>query len=235
MLFRSCPPNLLRFVGSIADYMYSVSGNTIYAHCYMDAEGEIETSAGKMKLKQETGYPYDGKIRILTETEATCEIALHLPSWSEQWKLTINGKEAEAVLRKGYLYVQREWKCGDCLELELDMGIRFWESNPRVIDTSGRIAVTRGPLVFCAEGIDNEDLLLRDVRIKPMQEGKICFRQMEGMTLPVLELDAEAREEEADLYVKPGKSLRNVKLHLIPYFAWANRQVTSMNTWFLED
>src|SRR5699024_3399502 len=69
---------------------------TIYAHCYMDAEGEIEMSAGKMKLKQETGYPYDGKIRILTETEATCEIALHLPSWSEQWKLTINGKEAEA-------------------------------------------------------------------------------------------------------------------------------------------
>ncbi len=93
-------------------------------------------------------------------------------------------KEAEAVLRKGYLYVQREWKCGDCLELELDMGIRFWESNPRVIDTSGRIAVTRGPLVFCAEGIDNEDLLLRDVRIKPMQEGEICFRQMEGTTLP---------------------------------------------------
>ena len=131
--------------------------------------------------------------------------------------------------------MQREWKCGDCLELELDMGIRFWESNPRVIDTSGRIAVTRGPLVFCAEGIDNEDLLLRDVRIKPMQEGKICFRQMEGTTLPVLELDAEAREEEADLYVKPGKSLRNVKLHLIPYFAWANRQVTSMNTWFLEE
>lgn len=230
-----CPPNLLRFVGSIADYMYSVSGNTIYAHCYMDAQGEMETSGGRMKLKQETGYPYDGKIRILTETEATCEIALHLPSWAEQWKLTINGKEAEAVLRKGYLYVQREWKCGDCLELELDMGIRFWESNPRVIDTSGRIAVTRGPLVFCAEGIDNEDLLLRDVRVKPMQEGKICFRQMEGTTLPVLELDAEAREEEADLYVKPGKSLRNVKLHLIPYFAWANRQVTSMNTWFLEE
>ena len=174
-------------------------------------------------------------MRILTETEGDCESSLHLTSWSGQWKLTINRKEAEAAIRKGYLYVQREWKCGDCLELELDMGIRFWESNPRVIDTSGRIAVTRGPLVFCAEGIDNEDLLLRDVRIKPMQEGKICFRQMEGTTLPVLELDAEAREEEADLYVKPGKSLRNVKLHLIPYFAWANRQVTSMNTWFLEE
>ena len=230
-----CPPNLLRFVGSIADYMYSVSGNTIYAHCYMDAEGEIEVPGGRMKLKQETGYPYDGKIRILTETEGACEIALHLPSWSEQWKLTVNGKEAEAVLRKGYLYVQREWKCGDCLELELDMSLRFWESNPRVIDTCGRIAVTRGPLVFCAEGIDNDDLLLRDVRIKPEQKGKIGSRQMEGTTLPVLELDAGVREQEEELYIRPGKPLRQVKLHMIPYFAWANRQVTSMNTWFLEE
>ena len=230
-----CPPNLLRFVGSIADYMYSVSGNTIYAHCYMDAEGEMETSAGRMKLKQETGYPYDGNVRIITETEGTCAIALRIPAWSERWKVSVNGERVEAQPRKGYVFIEREWKCGDCLELELDMGIRFWESNPRVIDTCGRVAVTRGPLVFCAEGIDNEEIPLRDVRIDPKQEGVVREKRLEGTVLPELELDAAVREETDELYLTPKKKRKTVKLHLIPYFAWANRSVTPMTVWLLEE
>ena len=229
-----CPPNLLRFVGSIADYMYSVSGNTIYAHCYMDAEGELETDAGKVRLKQETAYPFDGRIRITTETDCACTIAVRIPAWSEGWKLTVNGEKVETVPQKGYLPVHREWKSGDYLELELDMKIRFWESNPRVTDTCGRIAVTRGPLVFCAEGIDNEDLLLRDVRLDPEQSGTIRMKPFEGTVLPVLELAGTVRKQEDDLYVKPGAGRKSVSLKLIPYFAWANRSVTQMNTWFLE-
>ena len=140
----------------------------------------------------------------------------------------------ETVPQKGYLPVHREWKSGDYLELELDMKIRFWESNPRVTDTCGRIAVTRGPLVFCAEGIDNEDLLLRDVRLDPEQEGTIRMKPFEGTVLPVLELAGTVRKQLDDLYVKPGAGRKSVSLKLIPYFAWANRSVTQMNTWFLE-
>ena len=141
----------------------------------------------------------------------------------------------EAQPRKGYVFIEREWKQGDCILLELDMGIRFWESNPRVIDTCGRVAVTRGPLVFCAEGIDNEEIPLRDVRIDPKQEGVVREKRLEGTVLPELELDAAVREETDELYLTPKKKRKTVKLHLIPYFAWANRSVTPMTVWLLEE
>lgn len=139
-------------VGSIADYMYSVSGNIIYAHCYMEAETELMLSDGPVRLKQMTAYPYEGDVTIITETEGRYTIAARIPGWCRKYDILVNGCKAEFRLEKGYACVERDWKAGDSLQLKYSMETRLAEANPKVIDACGRAAVMYGPCVLCAEG-----------------------------------------------------------------------------------
>lgn len=232
-----CPPNLVRTMGSIGDYMYSTSENTIFAHCYMPADAEIELGDQKIVLHQKTAYPYEGAIAIETETAGTYTIAVRIPGWCEKWSLSVNGAAEEAVVpEKGYVYVTRTWKAGDALSLTLDLQTQLVEANPQVSNLCGRVAVVRGPIVYCAEGIDNQDVSLKDIRICADQAFTCTMEEICGRRLLVLRGEAKIRKEQSKLYrtyhaaIKEQKSMT---LTLIPYMAWANRGVTEMNTWFL--
>lgn len=228
-----CPPNLLRIVGSIADYMYSTSGNTIYAHCYMNAEGTVELNGKEIMLKQETNYPYEGIVSIENKTEGNHTIALRIPGWAGQAVITVNGEKAAYEVVKGYAYLTRDWKAGDQVVLELPMQVKVVEANPQVRDVSGRGAVTRGPLVYCAEGLDNGDRPLRDIRISRTNRFTVNTELIAGTAMPVIRTEGYVRKEIEELYQDTAIEEERIELKLIPYFAWTNRGITEMTTWFL--
>ncbi|MDL2301913.1 glycoside hydrolase family 127 protein [Lachnospiraceae bacterium OttesenSCG-928-D06] len=228
-----CPPNMIRTIGAIGDYMYSVSENTIYAQCYMDGDAKILLGNREISLSQRTEYPFDGKIVISLHTPGQYEMALRIPAWCDAFKISINKNGVNAQTKKGFIYLDGEWKEGDTIELDLEMKVKLYEANPQVIDYCGRVSVTRGPLVYCAEGIDNDNRPLRDIRIQDVTSFQVEKKEIDGMMMPVLHGKAFARKKTEELYREYKKEEEEISLHLIPYFAWTNRELTEMTTWFL--
>lgn len=230
-----CPPNLLRFVGSIADFMYATSGSTVFTHCYMNGTGTVSIGGREILLEQKTEYPYEGDVQILVKTAGAFTIALRIPGWAsaEKAELTVNGEKIVCAPVKGYVYVDRSFAQGDCIHVKLPLETRIVEANPRVSDLCGRAAVVRGPIVFCAEGIDNA-YLLRDVRIQRESAVNLERETIGGLEIPVLTMKAWKRKESAVLYSDKPYGEEETQLKLIPYFAWANRGVSEMTTWFLQ-
>lgn len=227
-----CPPNLLRVVGSVADYMYSTAGNVIYAHCYMEADGTVLLKDKEIRLIQKTKYPYEGRVEITVKTEGDYTIALRIPEWTKQEEITINGGIVSVTAAGGYAYCKRSWRKGDTILLSLPMEVRVMEANPRAVDLCGRGAVTRGPLVYCAESTDN-NCELRDVRISrtagyTAEQEKLCNTE-----ISVIYTEASVRETGDQLYMDKIAARKEIPLKLIPYFARANRGITEMTTWFL--
>ncbi len=229
-----CPPNLVRITGAIGNYMYSVSENTIYAHCYMSGKACIQLEEQEVILEQRTDYPYDGSVNIETETDGDYTLALRIPGWCSAYHLTVNGEKAEYSANKGYAYLRRTWSKGDQVSLELEMAIHRIEANPRVTNLCGRVAVMRGPIVFCGEEVDNQGLALRDVRVGAGDSFRVARETLCGRSLPVLYGQAESRKDFGELYRFSEGDMETVTLKLIPYFAWANRGVMEMNVWFLK-
>ncbi len=227
-----CPPNLLRVVGSIADYMYSTANDVIYAHCYMDASAAVLVHNKEIGLVQKTKYPYEGRIEITTQTEGNYTIALRIPAWAKKGEIIINGEEVSAPVISGYAYCKRFWKDGDTIILNLPMEVKIMEANPKAADLCGRAAITRGPLVYCAESVDN-NLELRDVRISrtadyTVKQDKVCNTEVS-----VIHTKALIREIPDQLYMDETVRRKEIPFKLIPYFTRANRGITEMSTWFL--
>lgn len=229
-----CPPNLIRAIGAIGDYMYSFSGDTVYAQCYMNADAEITLGARRVVLRQRTEYPYDGNVRIRTETDGDYTVALRIPSWCDAYTVHINGEEIPAEAEDGYVLLARTWSAGDEIVLDMVMEVKLIEGNPQVPDLCGRAAFTRGPLTFCAEGVDMPGVQLRDIRVGNAGEYAVLEETVAGERMPVLEGKAYVRPEFTELYRPCRESYREITLRLIPYHAWANRGECEMTVWFLK-
>lgn len=228
-----CPPNLVRAVGSIGDYMYSTSGNTIYAQCYMGGDADISLGEKTVTLKQKTQYPYEGQVEIETATAGTYTLALRIPEWCMSWTITVNGEAVTAAPEKGFVKLDREWKETDVVVLDMAMDVLIMEGNPKIPDLCGRVAFTRGPLVYCAEGMDNNDVSLRDIRIEKKEGFSVEEGEVDGCKMPVITGKASIRKDFEALY-RPWKDEKEeIDLKLIPYYAWANRKVTEMTVWLL--
>lgn len=229
-----CPPNVMRFIASVADFMYSVSAKTVYAHCYMDGEATLRVGEETITIVQQTQYPYAGAIR-LTIAGGTCgDLAVRIPAWSKRASISVDGTAVDGIPRSGYLHLG-EIAAGSVVRIELDDSIRLVRANPRVRDACGRVAVMRGPLVYCAEGHDNP-YPLRDVRVP----GSVVFERarmvVDGVTVDALYGAAKKSvdPDDAFLYMDGLPALTDIPLTLIPYCAWANRGPSEMNIWFLQ-
>ncbi len=227
-----CPPNLLRVVGSIADYMYSTAEEVIYAHCYMDAAGTVLLKGKEIRLVQKTNYPYEGQIAITTETEGDYTLALRIPAWAKKGDFTVNGEAVSLTVINGYAYCKRSWKAGDTIVLNLPMEVKVMEAHPKAVDLCGRAAITRGPFVYCAESIDN-NWELRDVRILRNSGYKVKQETLCNTEVPVIHTKALVREIPEQLYLEEAVAKKEIPFKLIPYYTRANRGITEMSTWFL--
>lgn len=228
-----CPPNLLRIIGSITNFIYSVSSTTLYFQNYMDCEATVKVKDKDIKVIQKTDYPYDGKIEISIEKDVELELAFRIPSWCKKFSLFINNEQIQIIERNGYAIVKKKWIKSDKIVFNMEMEVVFIEANSNVVDCAGRVAIMRGPLVYCAEGIDNNSVQLSDVKIN--RNGKIIVKKViiDKNIIPIIEVEAFKKNDIPTLYREYIDKTNLITLVLIPYFAWANRSVSEMVTWFL--
>ncbi len=218
-----CPPNIVRFIPSIANLLYTTDDNTVYVHQFMESESEFEVAGQKIKIKQKTNYPEDGKIKI-TVDGADIRLAVRIPWWAIA--------EYPGETKKGYAYF--DVKSGETKEFNFRMEAKLIEARPELVFDCGRYAVMRGPVVYCMEGVDNIENL-RDVRLAADKKGKVKFKEERNKELSVPTLTAKAFrrriEDDRPLYSEAHDSLMPIKATFIPYYAIANRGVTSMQIW----
>lgn len=152
-----CPTNMVRLLGSLGGYVYGQSDEALYVHLYTAGVLGVETPFGGVELAQETDYPWDGAVRLrVTATPATpWTLALRLPGWCRSPRLRVNGDEAVAPVQRGYARLHRTWRAGDEVSLHLPMAVERCHCRLEVAANRGRVALQRGPLVYCLEEVDN--------------------------------------------------------------------------------
>ena len=235
-----CPPNTLRTICEAQNYAYTVNDSTLWFNLYGDCE--LRTSLVKKRplvVTQHTGYPYDGKVVInLVEVPKKQKLALKLrvPSWCDNATVAVNGvKEDVKVTPDSYITLDRTWKPGDEVTFDMEMKTKLLESNPLVEETRNHTAVKRGPLVYCLEGIDIEGgNALDDILIPADAKFTTKDITIDGSRMTALETEArlvDGGDWTGKLYREVGSADKKVKVTLIPYFAWGNRDKSEMSVW----
>ncbi len=209
-----CPPNMVRFIPSVADYIYTLGENTLYVNQFMESDGEFEG----IKISQKTGYPCDGNVKIKVEN-LTKELAIRVPCWCKSFTI-----DKGYTLRNGYALIENaEGEINVCF----DMPVTFMRANRRVHDVAGRVALTRGPVVYCLEGVDNgKDL--QNVRIDRRTE--FCVSDSDFLLPSVTGFGIRDREN-GSLYFEADEEFEKIPLKFIPYYSFANRGVSEMQVW----
>ncbi|MBN9380448.1 MAG: glycoside hydrolase family 127 protein [Chitinophagaceae bacterium] len=227
-----CPTNLCRFLPSVPGYIYAQQQDRIYINLFVNGTAQLEYAGQKVQVSQETRYPWDGQVRISVDPgkEATLAMYIRVPGWAmgqpapgglyryagmgrTGFVLKVNGKPVAYTMDKGYAVINRQWKKGDFIEYKLPMDIHQVRADERVVADTGKIAIERGPIVFCFEAADNT----MGLDSLTLQEG--------------VRLSAEYH---------PGKLNGIVEIHgvsggqaftAIPYCVWDNRGMNKMKVW----
>jgi len=224
-----CPSNLSRFVPSVAGYAYAVKGEGAYVNLFLNSEVSLQTEGGELFIKQQSHYPWEGHIQLdfLNVEAVEADMHIRIPGWVlnapvpsdlfrfadkqlSQPNLKVNGESVEIEMEKGYAVLKGEWKHGDQITLDLPMEDRRILAHEDVNAKKGLLAVQYGPLIYCAEEIDNDaDVLEAGIRIDSRFESQFKPGLLGGVNM-----------------------LKGEEITLIPYYAWANREVGKMNVWF---
>ena len=230
-----CPPNIARLLSSLGQYIYSYGENTVYVHLYIGSEVEIKAENGKYRLCQSSQYPWKGKIEIEVQEvprEKGC-IALRIPGWCRKWQLTDdNEKNIVCEYKDGYAYIKNV-KAGQSVVLDISMQAELVQANPQVRADAGRVAIQRGPLIFCLEECDNGNNLhaLRIDAKKTMELIPIpgMPEKVEGIVAAGYRMKEDGWEN--NLYRPYQLEEEVVKIRAVPYFMWGNRTAGEMLVW----
>ena len=239
-----CPSNISRFIPSLPGYVYAVKDDHVYVNLYMANRGELKVKSKKLVLEQETSYPWDGDIRIrVAQGTLPFTMNLRIPGWVRNevlpgdlyyyddkqkpgYTVTVNGEAVEGVLQKGYLQIERKWRKGDVVEIRFDMQPRVVRANEKVTADRGRVAIERGPIVYCAEWPDN-DFNVHNILLNLHPSFQVVDKPDLLYGIREITTDAQALSYDA-----AGKlAVKDVNLTLIPYYAWAHRGEGAMEVW----
>lgn len=230
-----CPPNLIRLVMSLENYLISQDKETIYIHSYIGSKIDTEVNGKKAAFNITTDYPWNGQINLELQTEGTFDLALRIPGWCKTWTVSICNKPVNPKIVNGYIHLPHDWHTGDIVELNLEMRPIVMHANPHVYRDIGLAAVTRGPFVYCLEEEDNgKNLhLIKLGKNSQFEEkwdpdllGGIISLESDGERIICDEWDNDA------LYSSIAEEKHvPVKLHWIPYYTWCNRKPGEMRVW----
>ncbi len=237
-----CPPNVARLLASLPGYVYTTSDKGLWVHLYATGTATAAlTDVGVVTLRQQTNYPWDGEITLTIDPPdvALFSLFLRVPKWAEGASVTVNDEVIGAPVRPGhYMEIRRQWAQGDVVRLTLPLAVRLLSSHPYVINNRDRVALVRGPLVYCVEaadhpGVDPWDLVLStDAAWRVAREPDLL-----GGIMVLRTEDARARVDdgwEGQLYRSfdtPSAATTRVPLTAIPYYVWANRDAGPMQVW----
>ncbi len=235
-----CPPNVVRTIAEVGNYAYGKSDGRLWVHLYGGNTLDTELVGGaRLKLSEETDYPWDGRVTITIEAAPSqaLSLMLRIPAWTKDAALSLNGRPLQTRMEPGtYAEVNRAWSAGDVLALTLPMPVRLVQAHPLVEETRNQVAVQRGPVVYCLESVD----LANGIRVSEVEIPRTMAlgpRFDAGLLggLSVLEGRAVARREadwNGELYRElPITAPDAIDLRLIPYFAWGNRGRSEMTVW----
>jgi DUF1680 family protein len=237
-LSNCCPPNIVRTIAELNNYVYSVSDSALYFNLY--GGNNLSTRLGNgqaLSLKQETNYPWDGNIKVTVGKNADEPYTLffRIPAWSESAKLRVNGKAISTPCKPGtYASINRKWQKGDVIELGLPMQAQLIESNPLVEENRNLVAVKRGPVVYCLESKDFNGKNIFNALIPSSITFKALPETIEGAEVMSLQGDALLKGHtnwNNNLYQPISQEKNIVPIKLVPYFAWGNRGHTEMSVW----
>ena len=249
-----CPSNLCRFIPSMPGYVYGVRDNNLYVNLFAANTATIQVNGKDVTLEETTNYPWDGEIsiKVLKNKAKAFNMLIRIPGWVQNevvpsdlysfsddifstYEVSVNGQRVDGELENGYLVINRNWKKGDVVSIHFDMPVRTVVANPRVADDRGRIAVERGPLVYCAEWADNEGvnplhlLLPRQPKFEVVPAYSILNTEGNNKYFDVTAINAQAQDVHID---RDGRiAVKDVSVKLIPYYAWNHRGAGKMDVW----
>ncbi len=228
-----CPPNAARLLTSIAEYAWMIEERTVYSNLFISGTLDLcDLFGGTITLQ--TGYPYENTLRYCFDADMELTLAVRTPDWSIQTELLLNGKPVEYEIRNGFAYIHTAFAKNDVLSVTLDFSVKRIYSNANVSADSGKTAIQRGPLVYCAEGADNDGSVL-DLRIR--QSGQITAQPYSPDLLhgivPLTAAGERMMNTDA-LYTYTAPEWIPCEITLIPYYAWGNRDLHQMRVWIPE-
>ena len=245
-----CPPNILRTIASLSDYVYAVQAGKLFVNLYASSVGTVPIGGDKVKIGQSTNYPWDGRIslKVFPTKPQNFAVCLRIPGWAEgkplpsdlyayenseptKWSLKVNGEILALKPQNGYVEISREWKAGDEITLDLPMPVRRVLGNPKIAATRGQVALERGPIVYALEGIDNDGSVF-DIALPETAKIEPEFRKdfLGGVTvLNISGAERVTRSGAGQLEVRPASLLA------IPYATWNNRGSSPMAVWLPKD
>ena len=236
-----CPTNIARFIASLGGYVYSSTKDALAVHLYAAGEAAIMLGDQSVRITQKTAYPWDGDIRLSLDLDEALDFTLHLriPGWCDNASIDINGEAINLsdVTVKGYANLTRRWQRSDEIRLILPMPAVRLYAHPDVSEDFGRVAIKRGPLVYCAEEADL-DFPPQRLRLPVDARFKASFEKdlLGGTT--ILTCKAQAADDTSwgdGLYSKSKVRMTETTLTAIPYHLWANRHKGGMLVWLQEE
>lgn len=241
-----CPSNIARLVASLGDYIYAKSETSIWVNLFVESQTKLSLKDGEVDIRQETSYPWDGAISLIVAPSKKMKLKVHMriPGWathspvpgdlysfysndSEKVSLTINGTPIAYTVESGYAVIDREWKKGDKVEMVLPMQVNTIKSKTDLAYNTERMAIQRGPLVYCVEGADNQGQAWNFI---VPENTSFSTVPMTILSEAVVGIQGEAVFLEV---AEDGNSVTTVRkpLTAIPYYAWCNRGSNPMQVW----
>lgn len=244
-----CPSNICRFIPSLPGYVYAVKDRNVYVNLFMGNQAELEVEGKKVLLEQATTYPWNGDVTVKVSKNTAGQFALkiRIPGWVRnqvvpsdlytfsdnvrpKYSVKVNGLEVNSELKQGYFTVNRKWKKGDKVEIHFDMDVRTVRANNKVEADRGRIAIERGPVVYCAEWPDN-DFNVLNILVNRSPEFEVVSRP--DLLCGIDQIRTQAQTLEYD--DKGRLTVKDHMLTLIPYYAWCHRGSGNMAVWLPDE
>jgi uncharacterized protein len=226
-----CPTNIVRYIPGMGERVYAHKGDAVWTVLYMGSDATVPLEGGEVRLAQKTNYPWDGDVEITVTPQKrfAFDLNLRIPGWCRAGPtLSVNGEKVSVKAEKGYVRVHRTWKAGDVVRLSLPMPVERVHADPHVKADVGRVALRRGPVVYCLEGVDNGGSV-RNLCLPKEAKLTASFEKdlLGGVVVVEGEALAVSRPKE-QLETKP------VAFRAVPYFAWDNRRPGQMIVWLAE-
>lgn len=235
-----CPPNIARLLASLPGYFYSLSNEGVWIHLYARSTACLQLNGNHVTVEQRTNYPWDGEVEVVLkpEQEARFSLYLRIPSWCARGEVQVDGEALDVSSQRGqYVEVHRSWKAGDTVTLSLAMPVERVVCHPQVTENNDRVALKRGPIIYCVEQADNED---HDVsRLILPEDSSLSAEWAPRLLNGVMIIRGEAVTDDDDefkgkLYrsmMDISPKLQRTKFVAVPYYAWANRKSGPMTVW----
>jgi uncharacterized protein len=241
-----CPSNISRLIASLGDYIYAKSGDDVWVNLFVGSNTTVALKTAKVFIRQETNYPWEGKnaIHVSPDKKIRFKLNIRIPGWAQgspvpgetykylqsattSFQLTLNGKQTPYVMNNGYAVIDRVWNKNDVLNLVLPMEVKKVVASEKVTENIGKVAIERGPLVYCFEHVDNNGNAMNFI-LPDNANATAKFRDDLLGGVMTIQCDASVARPSAD-----GLSVETVpeKITAIPYFTWANRGQGQMQVW----